>query len=216
MTKPARKAGAKGASIPYEPRRRGVTRPAIQSLLLPSRSGPTSQAGRTLRMSRDEERVNSARMQSHRHRAPRHWLNPLFGIYSLWDLRPPCTEAEPPAILLDCQIREARRLQPPAKGIRIHRCIAVTQVDQSKEKGVHAVEPSEDTARAKHPPRFGEQAVLRRRRRNVMEHRKRDHAGKRTVGERHRRSIAVNNSYVRTLQPLLQRVGRSGLYFQDR
>src|SRR5437764_9194270 len=51
MTKPARKAGAKGASIPYEPRRRGVTRPAIQSLLLPSRSGPTSQAGRTQKLS---------------------------------------------------------------------------------------------------------------------------------------------------------------------
>src|SRR5262245_17655134 len=48
MTKAARKAGAKGASIPYEPRRQGVTRPAIQSLLLPSRSGPTSQAGRTI------------------------------------------------------------------------------------------------------------------------------------------------------------------------
>src|SRR4051812_36692935 len=39
MTSPARKAGAKGASIPYEPRRRGVMRSAIWSLLLQSRSG---------------------------------------------------------------------------------------------------------------------------------------------------------------------------------
>ena len=140
----------------------------------------------------------------------------LFGIYSFWDLRPPCTEAEPPAVLLNCQICEARRLQPPAKGIRIHRCIAVTQVDQPKEKGVHAIKPSEDTARTKHPPSFGEQAVLRRDRRNVVEHRKRDHAGERTVGERHSRSVTLNNSYVRAAQPLAQGDGCSSLYFQNR
>src|SRR5262245_66442946 len=69
-----------------------------------------------------------------------------------WDLRPLCPEAEPPPTLLNSQVREARRLQPAPERVGIHRQIPVTQVDQPKEKGVHAVEADKYAARTKHPP----------------------------------------------------------------
>ena len=39
--------------------------------------------GLTARMSHDEERVNGRRVPDARHRAPRHWLNPLVELSRL-------------------------------------------------------------------------------------------------------------------------------------
>ena len=88
------------------------------------------------------------------------------------------------------------------------RRVRVAEMDQPEEEGADAVEAGEDAAGPQHPPRLRQQPVLQRRRRDVVQHRERHHAGERAVRERHRRPVAVDDAHAGAVQPLLQRGGR--------
>src|SRR5262245_41891857 len=66
-----------------------------------------------------------------------------------------CAKAEPRPCPLHGHVGEAGRLQPPSERAGIDRRVSVTDVNQPKQKGSHAIEAREDPTRTQHPPRLG-------------------------------------------------------------
>jgi len=82
----------------------------------------------------------------------------------------PGAEAEGVRVGVHLNLREAGRSQPLREAARIDGNHGVEKVEQAKREAVEAIGAGENCPGPEHAGDFGEQAILHRRRRHVVEH----------------------------------------------
>ena len=88
-------------------------------------------------------------------------------------LRAPRLEPERAVDALDAHLAKSRALEPTSERVRIHEHHRVAPVREPEQRAHQAVRPDQPRTRREHARHLGEQAILERRRRHVVQHRAR-------------------------------------------
>ena len=104
-------------------------------------------------------------------------------------------------------LNEASSFQACAEGLGVHRHHGVEKVGGARAKCREDVRASEHAARSKDSADLPQQQILPCRRREVVEHGERNHAGECLGLERHTTGVAVRDADVGAGQTIAQSLG---------
>jgi len=107
---------------------------------------------------------------------------------------------------IHCDFAKARNPETFWKSAWINYHHRVEEVKEAKRTAVEAVRARENASRTQNPGYFGQQSILQRLRRDVVQHREAQRGIERSTGERHRCGILAKDVDIAATQTMRKRI----------